>query len=215
MSAKRQQLFDRPEVIVEFLRGEGVEISLREVGKYMQDGTLRSDRPDKKYTRQNIIRMLKIIDLGNDEKLLSAVRYKRIGQSDLEMIRNEERTRLLALVSLVIGQESADRIRALLESGATSEQISVVMAMDTNAPTQGADCSEFKKEMLSAIQAAGAGNPGGGKSDTAAGKDYLVLVDEYVAVHKVSKNEALKKVASLHPDKHREYIEKSQIRQVK
>jgi hypothetical protein len=151
--------------------------------------------------------------------LVAQVRDQGAKSVNLEAARADgakaERERILGLVSAQFGEEPGGKFKTIVEAGISVEAFKAVRAMNPEASAAESEEEKKKKEMLAAIQAAGAGNPGGGKTDTAANKDYLTLVDEYAAVNKVSKNEALKKVAALHPDRHQEYIQKSQIRQVK
>jgi signal peptide peptidase SppA len=153
-------------------------------------------------------------------ELVAQIRDEAAKGVDLAKPRTEgasaEKERILGLAAIQFGEEPGGKFKALVDSGISVEAFKAVKALEP-PPAKTDESAEDKKkaEMLAAIKASGAANPGAGKGDTASGKDFLALVDEYEAVHKVPRHTALQKVMGLHPEKHREYIQGSQIRQVK
>jgi signal peptide peptidase SppA len=151
--------------------------------------------------------------------LIAQVQEQAAKSVNLEPVRAEaakvEGERILGLVMIQYGEESGTKFKAVVESGTTVESYKAFRAMNPPEAKTETDEDKKKAEILAAIQKSGADNPGAGKTDTASGKDFLTLVDECVAVDKISKGEAVRKVASLHPDKHQDYIKKSQLRLAK
>lgn len=152
-------------------------------------------------------------------ELVAQLREEAVKGVDLSAARKDgaatERERILGLVAIQFGEESGSKFKTIVETGVSVEAFKAIRAMNPEASASASEEDKKKKELLAAIQAAGPDNPGGGKADTASGKDFLTLVDEHVQIHKCKRTEAMQAVIKAHPDKHHEYLQKVQLRQVK
>lgn len=148
--------------------------------------------------------------------LVAAARKEGADSVDLESVRAEacktERERIIGLASINFGAEAGEKFKAVVEAGVSVEQFTAIMALAPKSEAAGTESSEEKnrQEMLAAIQSSGPDNPGSGteKVNTSAGKDFMTLVNEYAAMNKTSKTEAMQAVMKDHPEAHRAYIDK-------
>jgi signal peptide peptidase SppA len=131
---------------------------------------------------------------------------------DLENLRvltlQEGETRILGLAELHFGKEAAEKFGAIINTGVSVEQYAAIIAINPPAGNTMPVSAEDKKkaELLAAIQGAGAGNPGAGTGGEENAKDFLSLVDEYMAANKVPRLIAMQAVIAKYPDKHSAYI---------
>ena len=127
-----------------------------------------------------------------------------------------ERERILGLAAIQFGEAAGAKFASLVATNMTVEQFKAVKALNPDPPLitataiDAAALAEQKKrdEMLNALLASGAANVGadGLPLNATSGKDWLTLVDEYAALNKCSKVEAMQAVTGKYPDKHRAYI---------
>jgi signal peptide peptidase SppA len=135
---------------------------------------------------------------------------------DLETPKREaakaERERVLGITSVALGDEIGGKITAIVESGVTVEQYRAVGATLTPpTPAATADAA-LKAQLLAGIKGAGAAAVGADAGATGAAtgsKDYIALVDEYMAAHKCTRVEAMQAVTREHPEAQKDYIRKA------
>jgi signal peptide peptidase SppA len=117
-----------------------------------------------------------------------------------------EQERIMGFVKIVFGEEAGAKFAAVIASGVTAEQFSAITAMNPPAAAQD-DAEEKKKaEMLAAIQAAGADNPGADGKVTVSGHGFMVKVEAFQTANKCTRTEAIRAIAIQDPDAHRDYI---------
>jgi signal peptide peptidase SppA len=127
-----------------------------------------------------------------------------------------EKERVIGLAAVHFGDEAGQKFRAIVETGLSVEQFRAVHQAMPEA--RAADDAEARKkeELLAAIKAAGAENPGSGSQPVPHGsKDFLATVEEYVVVHKCTRTDAMKKVMADHPALHEAYLKKANMHLVK
>ena len=115
--------------------------------------------------------------------------------------------RILGLLPLHFGKEAAAEFQSIVETGITPEQY---LAIGPRPRAQGAQGLEkllkVKADLLAAIQAAGAANPGPGGEDSEG--DFIAMVEAIQAKKKCSKTRAMLEVAQKHPALHQKYIQR-------
>ncbi len=104
-----------------------------------------------------------------------------------------ERGRIVGLAMAFLGEEDGKQFEHIIASGITVEQYKSVAG--ERKPKE----SEKKKEMLDAINNAGADNPGAGGGDRGK-KNYFQLVAEIMVERKCSRFEAMKEANRRHPE---------------
>jgi len=136
---------------------------------------------------------------------------------DLEPARKEgaekERERFLGIAVVLVGEDLGGKLAEIVKSGVSVEQFKAIHAVAAPAPVA---ADPAKAQMLEAIVAAGAENPGAGGGDT--GKsDFWSLVDARVAEKKCSRPQATREIRKEHPEAHAEMLRKAnpQIQAVK
>ena len=114
-----------------------------------------------------------------------------------------ERERVLGLAGVQLGEETAGRLRAVVESGVTVEQFTAVSASQPEAAEEAGQGKMGK--MLEAIQDAGPDNPGqGGRVAGPANFE-----DAWKAIEKdeqCGRQEALKRAVARFPELHKAYL---------
>jgi len=148
-------------------------------------------------------------------ELAEALRRQGAESINPDAIRTEgaqaEAERLLGLIGVHFGEAAAEKFQAIAATGITPDQYKAT-AGDTapglaHAIQEAAGIEAKKQEMLDAITAAGAPNPGSGaEAPGGDGKDFLALVEEYRAANKCGKAEALQAVIKSHPKAHAAYL---------
>lgn len=147
-------------------------------------------------------------------ELVTAIREQAVADVDLkapvEAAAQAERTRILGLMETVFGAKARDEFTSIVNTGVTVEQLQAIRrATPEPQGKEEALVATEKGKMLNAITAAGAGPVGAGDGKESEQKEYMVLVNEYIAANKCSMTAALQAVTKAHPDKHREYIKKA------
>ncbi|HSV27260.1 MAG TPA: signal peptide peptidase SppA [Sedimentisphaerales bacterium] len=152
--------------------------------------------------------------------LVASIREDGAKSVDIAAFKTEaarlEKERVVGLAAVSFGEEAGQKFRAIVESGLNVEQFRAVRQAMPEARV--ADDAEAKKreEMLAAIKASGADNPGSGSQPVPHGsKDFMAVVEEYIAMHKCSRTDAMKKVIADHPALHKEYLKKANVHLVK
>lgn len=113
----------------------------------------------------------------------------------------EEKDRILGLAVIQFGEQAGETFKAVVETGVTEEQFAAIRkAQPEKASTDRQD------QMLEAIHKASAEDVGQGNASTGTGKDFLIQVDEHVALHKCSKTQAMQAVIKKDPAAHEAYL---------
>ncbi len=124
-----------------------------------------------------------------------------------------ERDRILGLAAIQFG-EAGGKFKTIVESGVTTEQLTAIRALNPEQPAAQADQAagkeqQTKEQLLAALAQSGAPQVGADSTTHQGGKDYMTLVEEYMAANKCSKLVAMQAVTAAHPDVHREFIKKA------
>jgi len=113
-------------------------------------------------------------------------------------------TEIMALTVAFFGEENGEKFKNLLIAGVTPEQVKTLGIIPIVAGDSEAEAKK-KEELLAAIKAAGAVNPGAGDGRSV-NKEFLALVDAYQTEHKCTRAEAIKATANTYPEAHQSYI---------
>lgn len=119
------------------------------------------------------------------------------------------RDSILDLHTALYGEEAARRFKAVVESGATAEQVRALAGItDSPAPKPDAE-AQAKSDILAGLQAALAQGVGaaGDPAPEPAAKDFLGLAKEHAREKSCSLAAALKAVAAQHPEAYQAYQE--------
>lgn len=131
---------------------------------------------------------------------------------DLEPARKEgaekERERILGIAGALVGDDLGGKLAEIVKSGVTVDQFKAIHAVAAPAPVA---ADPKKAEMLEAIVAAGAENPGAGGGDKGP-QDYWALVSQVQKETSCSKVEAMKEVNRKHPEARKQMLEKANPR---
>jgi len=133
---------------------------------------------------------------------VSSVDVKSLKETAELEATTAERDRIVGLVTVHSGEESGEKLRAIIESGVTVDQFKAIKALE---PEKIDD--PIKDKMLEAITDAGADNPGPGNGEPDP-KDYLSLVREYQVANSVTKFEAMKEINKQYPDARKSFLKK-------
>jgi signal peptide peptidase SppA len=117
------------------------------------------------------------------------------------------KTDLLALVTAVFGQADGARFQAMVETGVTAEQYQAIVAGQPKPVTDAQAAREGQAQMLRAIQAVGAPDPGTGGPVSDAGQDFDALVKAERTKGK-SQAEAVRFVTANFPEAHEAWVAK-------
>lgn len=118
---------------------------------------------------------------------------------------NGERLRICGLVSIQFGSEPGDKFKKIVETGTTVEQFQAIR--DLNPPQQKEDEeAKARAKALEALKQSGADNPGSGAGAGKTDKDFMTMVSEYQATHKVTKGTAIEAVQALYPQAHEAWL---------
>lgn len=131
---------------------------------------------------------------------------------DVEKAKKEaasaQQVQVVGMAEIHFGAEEGAKFKALIDSGISVEQYkATVAAIGTPKPDKSAE-EAARLAALEALKNSGAQNPGAGNPPDG-GKGYMALVDEYRAMHKCSKTDAMMAVNISHPKARQEYIEKN------
>lgn len=128
---------------------------------------------------------------------------------DLEPARKEgaekERERVLGIAVVLAGDDLGGKLADIVKSGVSVEQFKAIHAV---AAPVAATVDPKKAEMLEAIVAAGAENPGAGGGESGKG-DFWSLVDARMAEKKCSKAQATREIRKEQPEAHAEMLRKA------
>jgi len=122
-----------------------------------------------------------------------------------------ERENFVALLRIQLGDEVAEKFKALLDSGTSPAQLKAIKALNPDPEPKKdpePDPDPERSKMLSAIQDAAPDNPGPDQN-VAAGKDYMELVREYKNEKKCDMFTAMKAIDSQNPNLRDEYLRKA------
>ena len=115
-----------------------------------------------------------------------------------------EQTRIMALVTAFFGADVAAKFQTLATTGITPEQ---VKALGLSAGITESDAEKAKKqELLAALKASGAANPGAG-DPPASPKGFMALVDAHQKQEACSRSVAIKAIANAYPTEHQAWID--------
>jgi signal peptide peptidase SppA len=146
--------------------------------------------------------------------LVEAIRKEGAAGVDAAALKMEgtaiERERIIGLAAIQFGTEAGEKFKAIVAAGVTVEQFQAISALNPAAANPQETADEVKRrEMLAAIQGAGAQNPGAGQSSASGGeKDFMALVSERMAVNKGTKTAAMQAVMKDHPEAHKAWLAK-------
>lgn len=128
---------------------------------------------------------------------------------DMEPARKEgadqERERVLGIAVVMVGDDLGKKLTEIVKSGVSVEQFKAIHAVAAPAPAQP---DPKKAEMLEAIVAAGAENPGAGGGDKGP-QDYFALVDQVKKEKGCSTVEAMKEINRKHPEARKQMLIKA------
>ena len=114
------------------------------------------------------------------------------------------------MLRIQFGDDTADQFKKLVESGVTADQFKAIKDLEPEQPADEADelDADAQAAALEAIQNAGADNPG---ADNEAGtdKDYMSLVRDYQAQHKVDMLTAQRAIDKQYPGLRKAWIKKA------
>ncbi len=139
--------------------------------------------------------------------LTSRLRQQAIDDAQADTA-DAEKERIIGLANVHFGEEAGSRFAAIINTGVTVEQYKAIRG---DAPPEG-EAAESKKvaeekaKMLEALHNAAPENPGAGASQPGGSKDFMAMVEEYQAMHKCTKAEAMAAVMKADPKAHEEYI---------
>jgi len=143
-------------------------------------------------------------------ELVGKIRDAAAAAVDMEPARAEgaasERDRILGLAEVQFGEEQAARLKGLVDSAITVDQFKAVRALDpTPAVEKIEPKTEKMDEMLTAIQAAGAANPG---ADSAPGGPVsFTAAWQGIKTEKgCSAEQAMKEAVRTYPDLHAAFL---------
>jgi ClpP class serine protease len=119
----------------------------------------------------------------------------------------DETTRVLGLAAVQFGPEQGEAFAAIVTTGVTVDQLKAIRGA---TPTPAA-ASSTQADMLAAITAAGAPNPGAGGDQRPGAKDFDALVAEHQAAHKSSKTAAMQAAMRQDPAAHKSWLAKQQV----
>jgi hypothetical protein len=115
-----------------------------------------------------------------------------------------EQARIMALVTAFFGADVATKFQTLAMTGITPEQ---VKALGLSAGITESEAEKAKKqELLDALKASGAGNPGAGGT-LASPKGFMAMVDAYQKQEGCARSAAIKAIANGYPAEHQAWIE--------
>jgi signal peptide peptidase SppA len=126
-----------------------------------------------------------------------------------------EGERCVALVGAIMGEELGEKLKGVMDSGATAEQAKALAGLLAK-PTGKEDApeneeKELMQDLLSAYQEGDQGLSPAPKNTSqqeakAQGKEFPTLVSEYKAEHGCNLAQAQQAVAKAHPEAHKAYI---------
>lgn len=119
----------------------------------------------------------------------------------------KERERILGLAAIQFGAEASDKFKAVVTSGVTVEQFQAISALNPPAKAAKTKGDETREKMITAIEGAGAPNPGPGAP---AGGKTQTWDDAWKAIQaekKCSVQAAMKEAAAKFPELHAAYVE--------
>jgi hypothetical protein len=131
--------------------------------------------------------------------------------------KTHDEQNFIKLLEIQFGKETAAEFKKLLDSNITPEQLEAVKKLNPESDADADDDADAdaeakaKADALAAIEGSGADNPGsgGGDDDAAGKKDYMALVREYQAQHKVGIYEAMRAIDKQDPEIRKTYIRKA------
>jgi signal peptide peptidase SppA len=138
------------------------------------------------------------------------LRAQGVESVDIETLKTTtaqaETERIIGLAEAHFGKEESDRFAGVVKSGSTVEQYAAFKAANpAGAPAKSAEDREREK-ILAALKETGAKDPGHDSAGQTEGKDFMTLVDEYMAANKVPKLAAMQAIINKYPEKHSAYI---------
>lgn len=124
--------------------------------------------------------------------------------------RKAEQDRVLELISIQFDGDQAEKLKSVIESGVSADQFRAIKGLETESNAGDSESDEEKKareKALAAIEGAGAENPGAGEGETGK-KDYMELVENYMAEKNVPRLKAMQAINRSHPKEREEFIKK-------
>jgi capsid assembly protease len=133
---------------------------------------------------------------------------------DLEPARQEgagaERERILGLAEAEFGDVMAGKLKGLVDSNVTVDQLKAIRALDPKPETQAPQKPTAKMdEMLAAIQDAGPDNPGPNPLSQGPG-DFVAAWQAIKAEKGCTVADAMKQAVKAYPELHKTYLEQFQ-----
>ena len=126
---------------------------------------------------------------------------EKASEKNQDTAKTEEKNRIVGLVNIQFGEDAGETFKSVVETGVTIDQFAAIQKTQPKQKSTGSQA-----EMLEAIHKAGAGDVGHGDQQTGTGKDFLVQVDEHVALHKCSKTIAMQEVIKKDSGAHEAYL---------
>ncbi len=128
----------------------------------------------------------------------------------VQLAADDERSRIMSLAIARFGETEGEKFRAIVESGITLDQFQATMAVvepvaDDNSP-EANSIDAAKAQMLTAIEDAGAENPGHDSNSQSSEPDYMTLVNQYKQQNKCSLFDAMAAITRQNPDARKKYL---------
>lgn len=115
----------------------------------------------------------------------------------------EERERMIGIAMVFMGDENGAKFAEIVRSGVTVDQFKAIQTIQKPQEVEGSDPT--KKQLLEAIENAGAENPGAGGGDHVK-KDFWTMVEQMVKSTGCKKSEAIREVRRQFPEAHEAMI---------
>jgi len=172
------------------------------------EGAIREFKTNKKFLGGLSMKFETVEQLTTEYPVLvKAIQDTAASGVEVQPKVDAEKERILGLAKAM----GIDNLEALVNSGVTVEQYHAIQgtikpAVHPSAPAPEAK-PEKNQEMLDALKASGAGNPGSGAGVPSAPKDFDTAVNIMMESEKITRGAAIKKVALESPELHEKYLD--------
>jgi signal peptide peptidase SppA len=139
--------------------------------------------------------------------LAKALRDEGAQTVDITALAKAEGERLLGLVAVHFGAEACEKFSQVVATGVTEAQYKAIVGDSAPGKPVAAGVKD-KDQILAALENSGADNPGADNGGEGKGgdKDFMSLVEEHMAVFKVTKSQAIEAQMKKNPKAHEAYL---------